>query len=400
MADIRLLELRNTYKWGGGPDKTILLSAERHDPTQVEVVVAYVRGAGDREFCIADKARARGLTFYEIEERGKLDLRALRALRDIVIRHDINLIHAHDYKSDLLAYLLRRWLRRRHFAVMSTMHGWALLGPRGRLYWHLDLFLMRHFDRLSAVSYATKDEMVASGVPSNLITVIHNAIDTEVWAPCQASTTLRDTLGLSRAFPVVGYVGRITREKDLGTWLRTAGLVMQTYPEAQFVLVGDGRNGELLGQLQQLAAELGIAERVHFLGYREHLLPVYATFDLFVLSSRREGICNSLLEAMAMGLPVVTTDAGGTKELVLDGQTGYVLPKGDVHGLARAIVTLASDETLRQRMGQAGRKRVEGEFSFTLRLQRVEALYATILGLSSVHSTAAMSFAHDGSRHP
>src|SRR5262245_45156965 len=107
MAEVRLLELRNTYKWGGGPDKTILLSAERHDRTRVEVVVVYIRDIRDREFCIGDRARAKGLTFYEIEERGKFDLRVLRALREIVLRHDINIVHAHDYKSDLFAYLLQ-----------------------------------------------------------------------------------------------------------------------------------------------------------------------------------------------------------------------------------------------------------------------------------------------------
>src|SRR5262245_41816374 len=87
MAEIRLLELRNTYKWGGGPDKTVLLSAERHDRTLVDVVVAYIRDVRDTEFCITDKARARGLTFYEIEERGKFDPRVLHALRMIILQH-------------------------------------------------------------------------------------------------------------------------------------------------------------------------------------------------------------------------------------------------------------------------------------------------------------------------
>src|SRR5437867_10506013 len=84
MPPVRLLELRNTYKWGGGPDKTILLSAERHDPKRVSVDVAYIRDESDREFQIGATARARGLTFLEIPERGKLDLRVVRAIRDIV----------------------------------------------------------------------------------------------------------------------------------------------------------------------------------------------------------------------------------------------------------------------------------------------------------------------------
>src|SRR6476620_1477531 len=113
MPHIRLLELRNTYKWGGGPDKTILLSAERHDRSRVEVVVAYVRDARDHEFTIGEKARAKGLTFYEIEERSKFDFRVLRTLKEIIVRHDINIIHSHDYKTDLFAYLLWSALRRR-----------------------------------------------------------------------------------------------------------------------------------------------------------------------------------------------------------------------------------------------------------------------------------------------
>jgi glycosyltransferase involved in cell wall biosynthesis len=388
MADVRLLELRNTYKWGGGPDKTVLLSAERHDRTLVNVVVAYIRDVGDREFSITDKAHARGLTFYEIEERGKFDLRVLRALRDIVLRHNINLLHGHDYKSDLFATMLRWWMGRQRFTLVSTAHAWVMLGLRGELYRRLDLALMRRFDHLIAVSHATKNEMVAAGIPPDLISVIHNAIDTDTWSPRHATAALREELGLEQACPVIGYVGRIMPEKDLETWLRAAALVAQRYPEAQFVLVGEGRDGITLGQLRCLADQLGIADRVHFPGYRAHLLPVYGSFDLFVLSSRREGLPNSILEAMAVGLPVVTTDVAGTSELVLDGHTGYMVPQGDVDRLAHAMVTLVANQQLRQRMGQAGRERIECEFSFTHRLQRIEALYTRILGLPCARSLA------------
>jgi glycosyltransferase involved in cell wall biosynthesis len=378
-AKVRLLELRNTYKWGGGPDKTILLSAERHDRSRVEVVVAYIRDVRDHEFTIGDKARAKGLTFYEIEERGKFDLRVLKGLREIVLRHDINLIHAHDHKTDLFAYLLRRWLWRRHITLLSTAHAWVMLGLKGEIYRRLDLSLMHRFDHLIAVSHATKDEMVHSGVPVNLISVIHNGIDTDAWARNRVFHSLREELGLGQVFPVIGYVGRIMPEKDLETWLRAAAVVAQEYPQARFVLVGEGKDNSYLEQLKRLAAELGIAERTYFPGYRSDLLPVYAGFDLFLLSSRREGLPNSILEAMAMGLPVVTTDVAGAKELVVNGETGFVAPQQEVQGLARAVLTILGDEHRRSVMGRAGRRRVELEFSFSRRMRRIEDLYEQIL---------------------
>jgi glycosyltransferase involved in cell wall biosynthesis len=388
---VRLLELRNTYKWGGGPDKTILLSAERHDRSRIEVVVAYIRDARDREFSIGEKARAKKLSFYEIEERGKLDLRVLRAIKEIVFRHDINIIHAHDYKSDLFAFLLK-WLLPKRITVVSTAHAWVMVGFKGEIYRRLDLTLMRRFDHLIAVSHATKDEMVHAGVPAELISVIHNGIDTHAWAPGRALGSLRDELKLDHAFPVIGYVGRIMPEKDLETWLRAAALVSEKYPQARFILVGEGKDGTTLGQLKKLAAELGIADRTYFPGYRSDLLAVYASFDLFFLSSRREGLPNSILEAMAMGLSVVTTDVAGAKELVVNGNTGFVVPQQDVDGLARAILTLLCDQQLRSVMGDAGRRRVELEFSFSRRMQRIEDLYGQILHLPpSQHSEGEIS---------
>ena len=375
---VRLLELRNTYKWGGGPDKTILLSAERHSPSRVKVVVAYVRDGRDGEFQVGARAGAKGLTFYDIQEYGKFDFRVLAAIRRIILEHDINLLHSHDYKSDLFAYLVRRWLWRRRIALVSTAHAWVILGTRGDLYRKLDLLLMRRFDQLIAVSHSTKKEMIDAGVPAASIEVIHNAIDTDAWSIRQVARNLREPLGLTGAFPVVGYVGRIMPEKDLVTWLRAAAVLSSAHPSARFVLVGDGRDGSTQRELEELARSLGIGDRVIFTGYRRELLPVYASFDIFLLTSRREGLPNSLLEAMAMGVPVVTSDVAGAKELVVDGQAGFVLPQGDVEGIARALITLATDDRQRTRMGQAGRERVERDFSFAARLQRMEELYQRV----------------------
>lgn len=379
MPEVRLLEVRNTYKWGGGPDKTILLSAEQHDKSRVSVVVAYIRDVRDSEFQITEKARAKGLTFYEIEERGKFDPRVLRALRDIVVKHKINVIHSHDYKSDLFAYLVGRWMCPHPVRLLSTAHAWVLLGLKGELYRRLDLVIMRCLDQLIAVSHATKAEMVAGGVPADHVTVIHNAIDTLAWSPERSTDSFRAELKLDGAFPVIGYVGRINQEKDLDTWLRAAAIVANKYPAAKFILVGDGRGDDTQPKLEQLAKTLGIEGSVIFPGYRSSLQAVYSAFDIFMLSSRREGLPNCILEAMAMGLPVVTTDVAGAKELVKDQETGYVLSQGDVQGLGAALLKLVDNSELRARFRQAGRMRIEREFSFTNRLRRIEDLYEGML---------------------
>ena len=116
---------------------------------------------------------------------------------------------------------------------------------------------------------------------------------------------------------------------------------------------------------------------------------MYSAFDIFLLSSLREGLPNSILEAMALGLPVVTTDVAGAKELVANGETGFVVPQKDPEKIAKAVLAILANKQIRRRMGQAGRCRVESEFSFPLRLKRVEDLYDHVLGLDSYGSSSS-----------
>ena len=350
MPKIRLLEIRNTYKWGGGPDKTILLSAEKHDRSLVEPIVAYIRDASDHEFRIGKKARDKQLTYYEIQETSKFDVSVVNKLCEIISDHAINLVHAHDYKTDLFAYLIGRKLGKRRPAIMSTMHGWGVVGVRRRIYWWMDMWLMRRFDHLIAVSEATKNEMVSSHVPGDRITMIHNGIDTEFWSPGKRDLNIVRILGLTRNVAVIGDVGRISPEKEMLGWLKAASRIVQQYPLTQLVVVGQGKDESMALELKALSLELGISKNLKLLGYREDLPGIYSTFDLFYLNSRIEGICNSLLESMAMGVPVVTTDAGGTGELVVDGVTGFMLPIGDLEGLSTAMLKLVEDKNLRSAM--------------------------------------------------
>jgi glycosyltransferase involved in cell wall biosynthesis len=200
-----------------------------------------------------------------------------------------------------------------------------------------------------------------------------------MWFRSEVNSNLRKELGLEGAFPVVGYVGRIAEEKELGNWVRVAQRVAMKYQNARFVIVGEGRDNSIKTDLDRLAQALGITDRMVFLGYREDLVPIYAMFDVFLLTSSREGLCNSILEAMSLGVPVVSTDVGGSRELVVHEQTGFLLNHGDIEGIASAVLALIENEPLRLRMGQAGRERIDQEFSFGSRLRKVEDLYEELI---------------------
>ncbi|MFQ5946012.1 MAG: glycosyltransferase, partial [Anaerolineae bacterium] len=170
--------------------------------------------------------------------------------------------------------------------------------------------------------------------------------------------------------------GRFVAYKGYHHLLEAAGIVRETHPSVHWLLVG---HGELRGDLEQQCRRLGLERVVHFIGWADRIAEHLALSDLFVLPSLGEHFGRVLLEAMAMERAVVATNAGGVPEIVLDEQTGILVPPADPAAMAAAVISLVEDPARAARLGEAGRRRVESEFTLARHVDATETLYASLL---------------------
>lgn len=384
----RIMDLRGTYKGGGGPDKTVLNSAAQHDPERVHVLVTYLRRPDDREFQIPEMASKLGINYVDLCDRSMLDLRCLRELAALVDRHKLELVHSHDEKTLLYAFILR--LMRPGLRIIHTCHSHAVMrrGEFSSLAAYLKFkarqklqirLMKQHMKPIITVSNDTRDRLTASGLDEGQVAVLHNGIDTTVWRRTGSRGVLREELGLAEDAFLVGTVARITPEKDLNTFYEVARRVASEFPRVRFVVVGDGY-GDELERARLDVARLGLADLVHFTGHRNDLRDVYASFDVFLMTSVTEGLPNTLLEAMALGVPCVSTNVGGIPELLYDGEGGYLASAGDAEELARRVLQLLRSDRLRERFSRECRDRIERHFSFGLRVRVMEDYYEWFAG--------------------
>lgn len=253
-------------------------------------------------------------------------------------------------------------------AVVTTIQLYVdvPVGPSRRLQMAL---VSRGVDRLVAVSRHTADEMTRGpGWPPSRVTVIPNAVDLARFRPPPVAAG-RDA---SPPAAVALVPARLDAQKGHHHLLRAAVAT----PFVRYRCAGDGPER---ARLEALAAELGVADRVEFLGHCTDMPALMAGADLVVLPSLYEGLPLSLAEAMAAGRPVVATDVGGTREIVADGRTGLLVPPGDPTALAAAISTVARDRSLAAAFGAAGRRRVEQRFGADVMAARTQRLYAHLL---------------------
>ncbi len=384
----RVMDLRGTYKGGGGPDKTVLNSAAQHDRSRVYILVTYLRQPQDKEFQIDRLAKELGIDYVDLFDSKGIDISCLRRLRDLIREYRIYVFHAHDDKTLLYGCLLR--LVTPGLRVMYTCHSHAAYRRddfaafagylKFRLRQKVQIFLMRRcLKPILAVSHDTKRRLVAKGIAGHHVAVLHNGIDLAVWRRDTAQPVLREEFGIPRDGFLVGTVARITYDKDLPTFYWVAEEVARQIPNVTFVIVGDGY-GDELAKAREEVLRRGLERKVLFTGHRNDLLDVYVSFDVFLMTSLTEGMPNTLLEAMALGVPSVSTAVGGVPELLGHGSGGFLAPVGDIDGLAGHVVRLLHDPELREKCGAACRDRIERDFSFARRVRRMEDYYDWFAG--------------------
>lgn len=380
---LRVLELRSVRGTGGGPEKTILLGAARSDPRRVCVTVCYIRDARDATFHIDTRARALGVDYVEIAERHSFDWSIWPALRRLVAERSIDIVHAHDYKTNVIALMLGRAAG---IVPLSTVHGWTGDSRRERLlYYPADKRVLGRFPFLIAVSSDIRAELVRAGARPERIRTILNGIDERAFRRDRTrESAVRAALGITSSDVVVGAVGRIEHQKRFDLLFEAVAGVRRRRPDVRALIAGDG---SLRSTLEGLAGRLGLGDACRFLGHVHDIGGLHHAFDLFAQSSDYEGTPNAVLEAMALETPVVATTVGGTAEMV--GEGGLLVPPGQPRALADAIErTIARPEETAERVTRA-RVRVEGELSFEARMTAVEAIYEQLVAKPRRNADAA-----------
>lgn len=371
---VSVLELRSVRGTGGGPEKTILLGTERTDRARFAVTVCYLRDMRDSVFSIDERARRMQIDYVEVYERHSFDPRIWWTLVRLVRERRIDIVHSHDYKTDLLAWFLSR---RTGVIPLSTAHGWAGYTARERyLYYPAGKRLLRRFPRVIAVSGMIRAELERHGVPSGRISVILNSIDPDAFMrDASRRHPVRAELGLRSDDVVIGAVGRLEREKRFDLLIEAFAPLVRERPTLRLVIVGAG---SLQAELSALTARLGIQDACLLLGHRLDIAELHQGFDLLVQSSETEGTPNAVLEAMAMGTPIVATDVGGTRELAAHDVHAMLVPRHDVSALREAMRLTLGDRAGAARRAAAARQRIETDLSFDARTRRLETIYEAL----------------------
>lgn len=366
---INVLQLVEGMNWGGAETKLLELIAHM-DRNRFHTTVCSL-GIGDR---IRDKFDSLGIPFVSLERRSRIDPKLILDVASMIRREKIDVVMTTLFYADVVGALASA------ISPNKAIFSWETISAPEWLLTHrlwAYRFAMKFCSKVISVSHATAKWLVEErGLPADKITVIPYGVNIEVYNNSR-NGYLRPELGISAGVPVVGVVARLHPQKGHQYLIEAAKALVTRFKEIKIVLVGDG---ELREELEKAVAEAGLTETFMFLGFRSDVKDLLSMFDIFVLPSLYEGLPNVVLEAMATSLPVVATSVDGTVELVDDGETGFLVPPRDSLALATKIGTLLENAELRKQFGQAGRKKVEEQYSLALQVRNFQDLYERYCG--------------------
>jgi len=304
---------------------------------------------------------------------------AVARLVGLVRRRHVDLVHTNTIHN-LYGVAAARLARRPH-----VWHVREIVWQFGFLR-RLEVFLTRFADRVVVTSDAVGAMFADDGGRlAGHVRKVPNGVDVRAFTPGPPSGRLRTDLDLPAGAPLVGVVSRLDAWKGVDVFLRAAAELRSAAPEARFVVVGGSVTGQEAHarELERLTSELGLGDRVRFAGWRygpAEMPDVIRELSVLALPSREpEPFGLVLLEATACGVPVVATDRGGPREIVVAGETGLLVPAGDAPALAEAVGRLLADPGRARQMGAAGRRRVEALYDVRETVRRIESIYDELL---------------------
>lgn len=342
----------------GGLEKVTLDLANHLNNVRFKVTICCLDRLGD----LAKEAENRGIKVLFVKRKPGIDFSLPFRLRRVFKDEKIDIVHTHNHAPMLYGTLGARLAGIR--AIFNTIHG-REKKIKNKAIWSM---VWKMNSRIITISQDAKKELVKhSGINPEKIGVIYNGIDISRFKKSGVDNN------------IIGTVSRLSLEKDNFTMLEAFKIITSRFDNVSLVIAGDG---PLRESLKSKVESLKLEDKVQFLGFRNDIPEILSGFDVFALSSLTEGISISLLEAMASGKPVVATNVGGNPEVVVNGETGLLVPPKDPAKMAEAIIKILSDKEMAKRMAEAGRKRAEEKFSLERMVKEYQELYEGTHGVT------------------
>jgi len=358
---LRVLHIDTEKTWRGGEQQALYL-AEGLAKRGVANLCVGRPGAPYVERCAA-----KGLEVAPLSNRGEADPAAVVKLRKIVKSWRPDVIHMHTSHAHALGVLAAKTAGVGR-TVVSRRVDFTIYRNALRLSWFKYRFGV---DRYVAISEGVRAQMLKDGIPAEKIAVVHSGIDLARFDGVKP-LDVHAEFKLPRGAPIVLDVAAFGWHKAQEFLVRATPKILAGAPEARVLLVGDG---ECLAKVKAEAEALGLKDRILFIGFRTDVPSLLAAADVFVMCSVLEGLCTSLLDALALGRPAVGSAVGGIPEVLIDGVTGLLVPPRDPDALAAAILRVLGDRALAARLAAAGRRHVEEKFTVDAMVEGTLGVY-------------------------
>jgi glycosyltransferase involved in cell wall biosynthesis len=373
-----VLQLIDSFEQGGSERQALQLTQLLHDSGHFSLRLASLSPEGplrnDLDGVDLGEICSYPLnSFYNFHTCNQLR-RFVRYLRS----SKVHVLHTHDFYTNVFG-MFAGALARVPVRIASRRE---TSGMRSTAQHKAQSFAYKLAHQVIANSEAVREQLIVEGVRADKITVIYNGLDFDRVRPHPVLTRQESLAALNLPEelsnrPLVTIVANMRLAvKDHSMFLRAAKRISETIPAAAFLLAGEG---ELMPLIRTQTEELGLGDDTFFIGRCDKLAELLAVSDVCVLTSKSEGFSNSILEYMAAGRPVVVTDVGGAREVVVEGETGYLVQSGDDKKMAERIISLLQEPEKARAMGQQGRQVVEEKFSCAAQLERTEELYDRLL---------------------
>ncbi len=356
-----------------GAEKVLLSLADCGNKFGLKSFAGAIKNLHNPHLEIIEEAKKLSLNSVVFESRGRFDLVAIFRIARFLKENNIDIIHTHNYKSDILGMFAAfmtgsKWI--------ATNHVWHGFDRKLRFYERLDAFILRFAERAVAVSDEIQQDLIKKGIPQIKIKVINNGINIQQFNPAGSNNGLRRSLGVNDTDVLVTNISRLSPEKGHEALLKAAKEITAKNAQVKFLIVGDG---QLLQKLKSNAQDSGLDGKVIFTGIRRDISDILRVSDIYVNSSFIEGLPITILEAMAAQLPVVATKVGAVPKVIKNEVNGILVEIGDIRGLSEAILSLAGHAEMRKALAMQAYSDVSSDFSVERMCREYRQIYQELL---------------------